>query len=156
MLKTHIRWLIRADMNKVLEIEKQSYASPYNEEDFLKDLRERSTIGMAAEINEQVIAYMIYEMKKNRFNLKKLAVHPDYRRQDVGSQMVNKLVNKLDPYCRNRVIIDIEERNVTAQLFLSSLGFKAIRVLWNHFDDQDAYKMVFTAKETELMECSGR
>lgn len=159
MLRVHIRWMIRRDMPEVLEIEKSSYAPPYTEEQFLTVLRNRNCIGMVAEVGEKVVGYVLYELHKNRLTIIKMAVHPGYRRQAVGFQMIEKLVKKLASHRRTRIIIDVGERNMGALLFLKKMGFKAIRVLWNHFNDQDAYKMVFALKdceEKEEVECSGR
>ena len=45
----NIRWFIRRDMPEVVAIEKQGFEFPWSEEDFLRCLRLRHTIGMVAE-----------------------------------------------------------------------------------------------------------
>ncbi len=46
---SHIRWMIRRDMESVLKGEKEGYKYNWEEENFLKMLRQRNTIGMVHE-----------------------------------------------------------------------------------------------------------
>lgn len=45
-VNVHIRWMIRRDMQEVLEIEKSGFEFPWSEEDFIRCLRQRNCIGM--------------------------------------------------------------------------------------------------------------
>ncbi len=50
-----IRWLIRRDMDEVLEIERRSYQFPWDESEFLTCLREPNTIGAVYESSQGYI-----------------------------------------------------------------------------------------------------
>ena len=52
--RVHIRWMIRRDMPEVLQTEQLSFEYAWNEEDFLRCLRQRNCIGMVAEHGEKV------------------------------------------------------------------------------------------------------
>src|SRR4051812_19739028 len=93
--RLHVRWQIRRDSPEILFIENASFSMPWTEEDFLKCLRERNCIGMVGEQGDRVISYMLYLLGKHHLEIINFAVHPDYRRKGVGSQMVAKLVSKL-------------------------------------------------------------
>jgi ribosomal-protein-alanine N-acetyltransferase len=144
-LNVHIRWMIRRDMPEVLAIEERSFEFPWSEDDFVRCLRQRNCIGMVAERDERVVGFMIYELHKNRLHILNFAVHPDYRRSNVGSQMAVKLVGKLSPQRRSRILLEVRETNLAAQLFFRDLGFRAISVLRDFYDDttEDAYLMEF-------------
>jgi len=47
-VKVHIRWMIRRDMQEVLQAEQQCFDQSWTEEDFLRCLRQRNCIGMVA------------------------------------------------------------------------------------------------------------
>jgi [ribosomal protein S18]-alanine N-acetyltransferase len=140
-----IRWMIRRDMPMVLAIEESSFEFPWSEEEFIRCLRQRNCIGMVAEIGDEVVGFMIYELHKNRLHLLNFAVSPKMRRTAVGSAMVDKLVGKLSWDRRNRIVLEVRETNLDAQLFFKSLGFKAISVLRDFYVDttEDAYLMQF-------------
>ncbi len=144
-IEVHIRWMIRRDMPEVLEIEKSSFEFPWSEEDFIRCLRQRNCIGMVAEFDERVVGFMIYELHKNQLHVLNFAVRPDARRRGVGMQMVNKLVGKLSQQRRNRVVLEIRETNLAAQLFFRNADFRAVSVLRDYYDDttEDAYVMQY-------------
>jgi ribosomal-protein-alanine N-acetyltransferase len=144
-LPVHIRWMIRRDMPEVLAIESQSFEFPWSEEDFIRCLRQRNCIGMVAEHNERVVGFMIYELHKNRLHILNFAVNEQLRRRGIGSQMIRKLVSKLSRERRNRVMLEIRETNLAAQLFFRDLGFRAVSVLRAFYEDtpEDAYLMQY-------------
>ena len=150
----HIRWMIRRDMPEVLEIENSGFEFPWSEEDFIRCLRQRNCIGMVAEHEERIVGFMIYELHKNRLHILNFAVNRDCLRRGVGNQMVEKLIGKLSHQRRNRILLEVRETNLDAQLFFKSTGFRAISVLRDFYDDttEDAYLMQFRYKPspTEL------
>lgn len=141
----HIRWMIRRDMPAVLGIENESFEFPWTEDEFIRCLRQRDCIGMVAECSEQVVGFMIYELHRTRIHALSFAVHPDFRRQSVGSAMITKLVSKLAYQRRNRIVLEVRETNLSAQLFFRSLGFRATGVLRNFYEDstEDAFMMQY-------------
>jgi ribosomal-protein-alanine N-acetyltransferase len=152
----HIRWMIRRDMAEVLQIEDRSFEFSWSEEDFIRCLRQRNCIGMIAEHNERVVGFMIYELHRNRLHVLNFAVHPDFRRRGVGTQMVRKLVSKLSPQRRSRIMLEVRETNLDAQLFFRDSGFRAVSLLRDFYEDttEDAYLMQFryTAAAAEIVE----
>jgi ribosomal-protein-alanine N-acetyltransferase len=143
--RVHIRWMIRRDMQEVLQTEQESFTVPWTEDDFLHCLRQRNCIGMVAELGDHVIGHVIYELHRNRLHLLNLAVHPAYRRQHVGTQVMAKLIGKLSSHRRARITLEVRESNLVSQLFLKSLHFVATKVVKNYYDDtgEDAYFMEY-------------
>lgn len=141
----HIRWMIRRDMPSVLAIEESSFEFPWSEEEFIRCLRQRNCIGMVAERDDEVVGFMIYELHKNRLHLLNFAVAPFCRREAVGKSMIEKLVSKLSLERRNRIMLEVRETNLDAQLFFKDLGFRAISVLRDFYEDttEDAYLMQY-------------
>ena len=143
MLPCHIRWGIRRDMPEVLAIESEVFAYAWSENDFIRCLRQRNCIQMVAERNESVVGFVVYELHKTRLHILNLAVDPTYQRQRVGAQLVNKLLLKLAPQRRSRIMLEVRETNLGAQLFFRAMGFRAISVLHEFYEDtdEDAYLM---------------
>lgn len=154
--RVHIRWMIRRDMPEVLMIEQESHDYPWTEEDFLHCLRQRNCIGMVAELGEQVVGFMIYELHKSRLHILNFAVHPDHRRRGVGHQMVQKLVSKLSSHRRTSITLEVRETNLESQLFFRESGFNATGVIREYFPDtgEDAYRMNYRYPMTETSPAS--
>ena len=146
LLRVHIRWMIRRDMTEVLAAESDSFDHAWTEEDFLQCLRRRNCIGMVAEHQDRIVGFMIYELHKTRLHVLNFAVAPEFRRNGVGVQMVQKLVGKLGSHRRSKITLAVRERNLDAQCFFRSQDFKAKRVLRNYYEDsgEDAFLMEFS------------
>lgn len=142
---TNIRWMIRRDMPAVLDIEQHSFEFPWSEEEFVRCLRQRNCIGMVAGRDTTVVGFMIYELHKNRLHLLNFAVAQSARRTGVGSSMVDKLSSKLTADRRNRIMLEVRETNLDAQIFFRERGFRAISVLRSFYEDspEDAYLMQY-------------
>jgi len=144
-VRVHIRWMIRRDMPEVLAIEDEGFEFPWLEKEFHRVLQQRNFIGMVAEHEGRVVGFMICEVHKNRIHVLNFAVAADHRRRGVGSQMVAKLAQK-----RERLMLEVRERNLPAQLFFRENGFRAVSVLRAFYDDEDttedAIAMVWSAQ----------
>ena len=144
-VRVHIRWMIRRDMPEVLAIEGESFEFPWLEDDFIRCLRQRNCIGMVAEHEDRVVGFMIYELHKSRIHVLNFAVAEDYRHRGVGSQMIAKLTGKLSSQRRSRIVLEVRETNLPAQLFFRENGFRAVSVLRSYYADtpEDAYLMQY-------------
>jgi [ribosomal protein S18]-alanine N-acetyltransferase len=156
----HIRWMIRRDMPAILAIEQESFPHPWREVEFIHCLRHRNCIGMCAEINDAIVGYMIYELHKNRLHVLNFAVAKEHQRKGVGTAMIQRLQGKLSHERRNRIMLEVREGNLPAQLFFRSLKFRAISVLADFYEDsiEDAYLFQYRhlATQEELDEIANR
>ena len=143
--KYKIRWMLPRDLAEVLEIERQSFEYSWTKEDFSDCLKRRNCVGMVATDNDQIIGFMIYELSKKRIELLNFGVSPAYRRRRVGTQMSQKLISKLARPGRSRITFPVRERNLEAQLFFRSLGFRAVSILHKFYEntEEDAYLMQY-------------
>jgi ribosomal-protein-alanine N-acetyltransferase len=144
-MPVQIRWCIRCDLEAVVDIERGSFATPWSLEDFLEVLRQRDCIGMVAEHKHEIVGFMAYRLRKTAIELLNFAVHPNYRHRGVGTQMVQRLIDKLSQQRRKYVRAFVRETNLDAQLFFHSCGLRALNVLREHYDDtgEDAYLMQY-------------
>lgn len=148
-------------MPEVLEIEKENFEIPWTENDFNKALRTRNCIGMVIEVGGTVDAppiaiggFMVYELHKNKLVLVNFAVKKDMHKQGLGSKMIQKLISKLSVDRRKKIELYLRESNLTGQLFFSKLGFKAVHVERQFYEDtgEDAYLMKYLLPNADDVE----
>ena len=147
---TTIRWMIKADMPRVLEIERASFANPWNMDTFLACLGTRWCVGNVVESHDgEVVGFMIYQLQKGRIELVAIAVCPECRRQGIGSQMIQRLIAKLTEQRRHELIVNVREANLDTHLFLRSQGLRATEVLRDYYDDptEDCYTFAYRLRE---------
>jgi len=147
--KCQIRWLIRRDMPDVLAIDFDQFNHPWWEEDYLSCLRQRNAIGMVAECGHDILGAMIYELHKSRLRILRFVVKQSHERQGVGAQMIRRLVDKLSQQRRREILVNVPESLFDAQLFFKAMGFEAIKVLREEYDNgEDAYVFRYTLRES--------
>lgn len=153
-INVHIRWMIRRDLPEILAIENHSFPFPWDEDEFIRCVRQRNCIGMSCERDERIVGYMVYELHKHSLSLLNFAVHPDFRFQGVGRQMVRKLVSKLSGDRRSKITALVRETNIDAQLFFKAMGFVCVQTIPNADENtgEDGYDFWFR----HGWECQGK
>ncbi len=144
-LRLHQRWLIRRDFPEVLSIEAACLAPRWTEDDLLRMLRHRNTIGMVCEdttrsagrttLDNPIVGYMVYSLNRYSLEVLHLAVAPAYRRRGVGRAMAAKVAGKLSPDRRILAETVVRESNLSAALFWRACGWQATGVLYGRFRD---------------------
>src|SRR3990167_6374344 len=110
--KVAIVWMKWNHLPDVLRIEWESFEHIWTREDFLSCLRQRNCIGMVAETDDdRIVGFMVYELHKTRLHILNFAVDTAYRHQGIGTQMVGKLIYKLDQQRRQEFTLETRESN---------------------------------------------
>lgn len=145
-----VRLLIRRDMPEILDIENESFRYPWAESDFILSLRQRTVVGKVAEYREKVIGYIIFELNKKYLEVLNIAVHPDFRRQGVGSLLMKDLKNSLGNE-RSRIKLVAADYNLDAHLFYKSQDFKAVKIVNDYYvtENVDGYKFIYKARQLQ-------
>ena len=130
-----IRYLTNLDIEEALVIEAMSFAHPWGEATFRETLKHRDCYALAAEIGQQLVGFMVYDLFPKHYQLLTLAVHPMFRRMGVGRSLMNKLVAKMCQGQRCRIMTAVHESQLGAHLFLKASGFRATAILKNYYPD---------------------
>jgi ribosomal-protein-alanine N-acetyltransferase len=145
-MEVHARVMIRRDFPEVLAVEAASFEFPWRMEDLVECLRQLSVTGVVAEHNDRIVGFMVYDGDHAKLQLLTLAVAPEFRRRGVGAQMVAKLIRKLAGE-QTRILTEVRETNLPAQMFLRACDFRAVSVLRDFYDrkgvSEDAYLMQY-------------
>lgn len=139
-----IRWIIREDLAQILEIENHSFSTPWDEDDFYQVMRMQNTIGKVFEYDGRILGYVVYSLRVTGILLLNIAVHEDFRRQGIGSAIMDHLKTTLHGP-RRSIRLEVTERNLDAQLFWRANGFRAVNVVrgpMSYIDtEEDVYVM---------------
>lgn len=145
VVEVGIRGLSTADLPAVIEIEHLSSPSPWTEKDFDRHLRRKNSAAFVVMSEGKVIAFAVVEVFKEFFQLVNFAVHPMYRRRGVGHGLISYIAKQLVPTKRKKIVIEVRESNLAAQLFLRENKYRAVEIMPTHYDDtgEDCFKMEF-------------
>lgn len=128
-----VRLIRAADVDAVLSIEKRSFDYPWTPANFLDCLKRKPVVGYVATIAGKTVGYVIYEIVSGGMVILNLAVDPDFRRQSVGTQLVDEVLQKLTPRSRKWVSVTCSDSNLQTQLFLKAKGFRCIEIVRGNY-----------------------
>jgi len=134
-----IRRFLLSDLNRILEIERQSFPkSPYDSATFLNlhwlypetflVFVER----VAGRHEETVLGYIIFSWDGHLISM---AVDPVYRKQGIGKRLLERVF--AFPHIK-RVRAEVRKSNKGAQAFYSRMGFRIVGVITDYYGNEDA------------------
>ena len=137
-----IKVLKKSNLKELVKLESLCFSQPWLEKDFNAILTRDKTVAFYYSLDNKMIAYIIYEMKPKHVLLINFAVHPDYRKRKIGTELISMLINKLNSKTRNEIVCYVDEYNLDAQLFLKKNKFTATHSI-NHFFENDSSAIYF-------------
>lgn len=138
-----IRWMEQEDLEKIVQIQKE-IEPEYTELQVRKFAKKKSSICAVAEFEDQIVGFVFYEIKGvSKIKIQQLSVKSDFRKNGVGTFLIDSLISKLN-HRRNKIEIEISEYNLVAQLFLKKNNFKVVEI-FNEGGISD-YKFVYDSK----------
>ncbi len=141
-LKAWFRGMIRGDLRDILRVEAQAFEFPWSEEDFVEHLKEPDSVALVVECDAGICGYLVFGFDHEWIRLYSCVVADRYRDQGIGTAMMARLCTMSATQRRSGILAKVPERNVAAQLFFRSCGFRAIEILRDYFlDGQDLYLM---------------
>lgn len=147
-----LRFISPSDWVEVMDIENLSFDEPWLEMDFRRDVRRTNVTCLVAEVDCEVVGYVVFERLERNIILLNMAVHPKYRRSRVGSTLIESIKNRVHSRLK-RVIADVSEYNDAGHEFLKSQGFICTEILPDYFENADepqaAYRFVWEGSDEQ-------
>jgi ribosomal-protein-alanine N-acetyltransferase len=137
-----------ADIAQAHEIERLSFSSPWPTYAFEQELRAnrlaRYVVARAAEpTGERVVGFAGIWLMVDEAHITTFGVHPGWRRQGVGRQLLLRLVDLAIELGALRMTLEVRVSNTPAQELYRSFGFTiaGTRVRYYTDDGEDAFVM---------------
>jgi [ribosomal protein S18]-alanine N-acetyltransferase len=139
-----IRKAVSTDIDHVLAIERLSFASPWTRETLASEIAGKEwSRTVVATLDDAPRGFMIYWMVLNEMHLLNLAVHPDYRRTGIATQLLTHLTEVARVEKILDVFLEVRVSNRGAQFLYRKFGFKPIGIRQQYYSDngEDAIVM---------------
>ncbi len=129
------------DLERIIEIEKQSFGEPWPDDYLKKVAREPSNDFIVAEADGKIIGYVLARVKEDKSgSTKTIAIDTEYRKQGIGKTLISAVIEKLKEKGAKQVFLHLRTYNKTATEFYKNLGFETIETKKNYFpNNDDAY-----------------
>jgi len=125
-----------ADLRTILSIEQEAYKFPWTEAIFRDCLR----VGYRCRVLERdaaIVAYGIASVAAGESHILNLCVPPSLRRQGLGKQMLNHLIEEVKTLQVDTVLLEVRESNAIAVALYESEGFLEIGRRKNYYPAAD-------------------
>lgn len=147
-----IRDMKESDIPYVVEIENNSFSTPWSSHSFLKEIYKPYSISRVATLDQKIVGYICVEMIIDEAHILNLAVHPDYRKMGIGSYLVSTMLRELHSRGCRYVYLEVRASNTAAIRLYESFVFKVVGIRKHYytFPDEDAYVMMLDLNSKNL------
>lgn len=81
---------------------------------------------------------IVYNLLYDRIEIEYIIVHDDYRKQGIGSKLLQEIENNNI----NNITLEVRESNVEAINFYKNNGFKIVSIRKNYYGNENGYLML--------------
>lgn len=119
-----LRDMTEDDIEQVLEIESQSFSTPWTRNAFLIELRENMLAQyIVAQVDEKVVGYAGIWKILNEGHITNIAVLKDYRGKGIGNVLIEGLIWYCSKNNLDSMTLEVRESNTIAQNLYKKYGF---------------------------------
>ena len=136
--------LNKEHINKLVELEKLCFSSPWTKQMFLGDLESEQTCYFGAFDNETLVGYAGMWTTIDDGQITNVAVHPEYRRKGIGKALVLNLISECKIKNLLSVTLEVRESNINAILLYDKLGFLRVGMRKNYYKNPNENALLMT------------
>ena len=112
------------DIRAIMEIEQASFTAPWSELSFLNEMYNADSLSKVALIGNRVVGYVCSRYVLNEGHLMTLAVHVDFRRRGIATELMNSVLEELKGKGCTLLYLEVRVSNLDAIKFYERSGFK--------------------------------
>jgi ribosomal-protein-alanine N-acetyltransferase len=135
MVNPVIRSMQEDDVPVILEIEQDSFATPWPGQSFIEEICKKYAFSKVAVLEGKVIGYACADYALHESRILKLAVQRDFRRCGVATMLMNEMTAELKNKGCFFMYVKVRASNTGAQRFYELFGFKIETVRKKYYDD---------------------
>lgn len=121
-----IRALLESDLSRVMEIEKECFSTPWQENTFRGLLRRTDTDLVAAERDRRLVGYAVTWTVVDQAELGNVAVAPEARAAGIGRALVVAVLARVSARGARECFLEVRESNQVAQGLYRDMGFEVV------------------------------
>lgn len=147
-----IRRMALTDLDRVMEIEKASFSSPWSHASFAHEiLQNPRAVYMVAVLDGEVVGYAGMWVIFDEGHITNVAVHPNHRRTGIARRLLTTLIEIGCAQGAVRYTLEVRLSNIPAQTLYNDMGFRVTGTRKRYYqdNDEDAYIMWLDTSQCE-------
>jgi len=118
---------------QIAELEKLCFSDPWSETSIASELNNKLSLWMVAVDDEKVIGYVGSQTVLGETDMMNIAVHPDYRKQGIGTALIVGLIDALELRGSHSLMLEVRSSNTPAISVYEKLGFVEVGRRKNYY-----------------------
>ena len=120
-------------VQQIAELEKMCFHDPWSESSIASELNNRLSLWFVAVQEEQVIGYVGSQTVLGETDMMNIAVHPNYRKQGIGTELIEHLIEALTLRGSHSLTLEVRVSNEAAISVYKKLGFTEVGCRKNYY-----------------------
>ena len=150
-----IRRMRLEDVPAVHAIDVLSFSLPWPERSFRFELTENPTSrGWVTEVDGRVAAMLVLWFIVDEAHIATIAVHPDFRRQGLGEQILIHALRAVQDEGARRVFLEVRAGNFAAQALYKKYGFEIAGVRRGYYRDNNEDALLMNLEKFDCLEAA--
>ena len=118
---------------QIAELEKLCFNDPWSVKSIASELNNKLSLWLVAVDSETVVGYVGSQTVLGETDMMNIAVHPDYRKQGIGTGLILALIRELSSRGSHSLMLEVRASNEQAISVYSKLGFSEIGRRRNYY-----------------------
>jgi ribosomal-protein-alanine N-acetyltransferase len=127
--------MVRQDIDRVVEIEQQSFPSSWRRDAYERELLNPSARYLVAQTGDRIVGYGGMWAIADEAHITTLAVEPGYRGRGFGERLLVALLEAAEDAGATRVTLEVRESNAVARAMYGKYGFEAVAYMRGYYPD---------------------
>lgn len=123
------------DLEEVVHISSVSLKESWSNDSFKKELSNPLAKYIVAKLNGQIVGFAGVWVIVDEGHITNIAVHPDFRNKNIGSQLVKALISNCIKWGCVALTLEVRESNIAAQGLYTKFGFLQEGLRKNYYND---------------------
>lgn len=139
----NIRRMTLADLDRILEIENDSFSMPWSRETFVSDICSGFGCYFVCDLDGVIVGYLSVFTVLTEAHIGSIAVHKDYRKQGIAIALLEHVFSFLDSECE-LLLLEVRVSNFAAIRLYEKLGFIRVTIRKGYYtnNNEDAVIMI--------------
>ncbi len=120
-----LRRLELSDLDAIEQIERASYPAPWSRAMFASELAKQSSLSLAAELDGELVGYLVLSRYVDAWHVMNVAVAPAVRRRGIATLLLERLLAETSGDPRRGYTLEVRVSNTAAIALYESFGFVA-------------------------------
>lgn len=150
-----IRRMRLEDLPAVHEIDVLSFSLPWPERSFQFELTGNPVSrGWVAEVEGKIAAMLVLWFIVDEAHIATIAVHPDFRRQGIGEQILLHALKQVRDEGAQRAFLEVRAGNLGAQAMYKKYGFVVTGVRPRYYKDNNEDALLMDLIKFDYLEAA--